>query len=174
MSPPIFGIVGWKNSGKTTLTSRLISEFSARSYKVAAVKHASHGFDVDHPGRDSYLFRKAGAREIAVVSATRVAIMQELRGEVEPSLDEVLARLEGSELILIEGFKAHDHPKIEARRRDSASTDPIAGAAPGVVAIAADHPTEAGGLPLFGLDDIKPIADFIARYTGLAMRHAAD
>jgi molybdopterin-guanine dinucleotide biosynthesis protein B len=109
-----------------------------------------------------------------VVSATRVAIMQELRGEVEPSLDEVLTRLEGSELILIEGFKAHDHPKIEARRRDSASTDPIAGAAPGVVAIAADHPTEAGGLPLFGLDDIKPIADFITRYTGLAMRHAAD
>lgn len=170
MRAPIFGIVGWKNSGKTTLTSRLISEFCARGYKVAAVKHASHDFDVDHPGRDSYRFREAGAREIAVVSPKRVAIMQELRDEAEPDLAEVLARLRGSELILIEGFKTRDHPKIEARRRDGASVAPIAGVMPGVVAIAADHPTETGGLALFDLDDIKAIADFIATYTGLKTR----
>lgn len=172
MRPPIFGIVGWKNSGKTTLTSRLIGEFCARGYKVAAVKHASHSFDVDHPGRDSYRFREAGAREIAVVSPKRVAIMQELRDEAEPDLNEVLARLQGSELILIEGFKTRDHPKIEARRCEGASTDPIAGMMPGVVAVAADHPTETGGLALFGLDDIKAIADFITTYTGLDMREA--
>ncbi len=168
MTPPVFGIVGWKNSGKTTLTSRLIAEFTARGFKVAAVKHAHHGFDVDQPGRDSYLFREAGAREVAVVSANRVAIMQELRGEDEPGLDDILSRLHGSDLILIEGFKTHDHPKIEARRRDSASSDPLAGAVPGVVALAADHKTEAGGLPVFGLDDVAAIADFITLYLGIA------
>lgn len=170
MSPLVFGIVGWKNSGKTTLTSRLIGEFAARGYKVAAVKHAHHDFDVDQPGRDSHLFREAGAREVAVVSSKRVAIMHELRGETEPGLDEVMTRLSGSELILIEGFKNHDHAKIEVRRRDSAGNEPLVGAVPGVVAIAADHPTEAGGLALFGLDDIGAIADFITRYTGLGMR----
>ncbi|WP_088344018.1 MULTISPECIES: molybdopterin-guanine dinucleotide biosynthesis protein B [Rhodomicrobium] len=168
MSPPVFGIVGWKNSGKTTLTSRLIAEFAARGYKVAAVKHAHHGFDVDQPGRDSHLFREAGAREVAVVSSKRVAIMWELRDEEEPGLDEVLTRLHGSELILIEGFKTHDHAKIEVRRRESASQEPLAGAVPGVVAIAADHPVDAGGLASFGLNDIEAIADFITRFTGMA------
>lgn len=172
MTAPVFGVVGWKNSGKTLLTSRLIGEFCARGYRVAAVKHAHHGFDVDQPGRDSFRFREAGAREIALVSARRVAIMQELREEPEPSLAEIIARLQGSELILVEGFKAHDHPKIEARRRESARNDPIAGAMPGVVAIAADHPVETGGLAFFGLDEIVEMADFIARHVGLAKPNA--
>jgi len=77
MTPPLFGIVGWKNSGKTTLTARLIAELTRRGHKVAAVKHAHHGFDVDQPGRDSYKFREAGAREIAVISGKRVAVMHE-------------------------------------------------------------------------------------------------
>lgn len=168
MTPPVFGVVGWKNSGKTTLMSRLIHEFSVRGYKVGAVKHAHHAFDIDQPGRDSYKFREAGAREVAVVSAKRVAIMHELRDEEEPGLDEILTRLKGSELILVEGFKAHDHPKIEARRRDAAQSDPLAGSAPGIVAVASDHETGTGGLPLFALDDISSIADFITRYTGLS------
>ena len=168
MTAPVFGVVGWKNSGKTTLMSRLIAEFAARGIKVAAVKHAHHAFDVDQPGRDSFKFRESGAREVAVVSANRVAIMQELRGEDEPGLDEILTRLEGSELILIEGFKAHDHPKIEARRKDAVQSDPLAGAIPGVVAVASDFATETNGLPLFELDEVSAIADFISRYTGLS------
>jgi molybdopterin-guanine dinucleotide biosynthesis protein B len=172
MTIPVFGVVGWKNSGKTMLTSRLIGEFCARGYKVAAVKHAHHGFDVDQPGRDSYRFREAGARETALVSARRVAIMRELHEEAEPSLEEIVARLQGPELILVEGFKAHDHPKIEARRRDSARSDPIAGVMPGVVAIAADHPVETSGLAVFGLDEIAGIADFIARHLNLAPPNA--
>lgn len=168
MTAPVFGVVGWKNSGKTTLMSRLIAEFAARGVKVAAVKHAHHAFDVDQPGRDSYKFRESGAREVAVVSANRVAIMQELRGEDEPRLDEILTRLDGSELILVEGFKAHDHAKIEARRKDAVQADPLAGVVPGVVAVASDHATETNGLPLFKLDEVSAIADFITRYTGLS------
>jgi molybdopterin-guanine dinucleotide biosynthesis protein B len=167
MNPPVFGVIGWKNSGKTTLMVRLIEEFARRSYRIAAIKHAHHGFDVDQPGRDSYRFREAGAREIAVVSSKRAAIMQELRGEAEPGLDEMIGRLHGSDLVLVEGFKTHDHPKIEARRQASLQGDPLAGAVPGVVAIAADHETQAGGLPVFQLDDISEIADFITRYSGL-------
>ena len=164
MTPRIFGVVGWKNSGKTTLMAKLIAEFARRGVKVAAVKHAHHEFDVDQPGRDLFKFREAGAREVAVVSSRRVAIMHELRGEDEPELEEIIDRLSGSELILVEGFKTRSHPKIEARRRDAAQLDPLAGAVPNVIAIAADHETDAAGLPVFALDDAAAIADFITAY----------
>jgi molybdopterin-guanine dinucleotide biosynthesis adapter protein len=167
MMPPIFGVVGWKNSGKTTLVSALIAELTRCGVKVAAVKHAHHGFDVDQPGRDSYRFREAGAREVAVISGKRVAIMHELRGEAEPALEDILPRLGGSDLILIEGFKQHDHPKIEARRREAAQTTPMAGEFPGIVAIASDHAVETGELPVFALDDIAAMASFILRHTRL-------
>jgi molybdopterin-guanine dinucleotide biosynthesis adapter protein len=165
--PPLFGVVGWKNSGKTTLTSHLIAELTRRGLKVAAAKHAHHGFDVDQPGRDSYKFREAGAREIAVISDRRVAIMHELRDEPEPALEDVLKRLEGSDLILIEGFKKHDHPKIEARRSEAVQRDPMGADIPGIVAIASDHEVETGEVPVFALDDIAGMADFILRHTGL-------
>lgn len=170
MTAPIFGVIGWKNSGKTELMSRLIAEFSRRGYKVAAIKHAHHGFDVDQPGRDSYRLRDAGAREVAIVSAKRVAIMHELRGEKEPPLDDIRARLDGPDLVLVEGFKANDHPKIEVRRQDARQRDPLAGVVPGIVAIAADDETETAGLPLFPLDDVSGIADFITRHVGLNMQ----
>lgn len=170
MTAPVFGVIGWKNSGKTELMSRLIEEFSRRGYKVAAIKHAHHGFDVDQPGRDSYRLREAGAREVAIVSSKRVAIMHELRGEDEPSLDDVLDRLDGPDLILVEGFKANDHAKIEVRRQDARQRDALAGAVPGVVAVAADYEAEATGLPLFQLGDVSGIADFITRYTRLSVR----
>jgi molybdopterin-guanine dinucleotide biosynthesis protein B len=168
MTAPLFGIVGWKNSGKTTLTSRLIAEITRRGFKVAAVKHAHHAFEVDQPGRDSYKFREAGAREVAVVSSRRVAIMHELRGEDEPPLEAVLERLSGSDLILVEGYKAHPHNKIEARRREAVQQTPMVGDLPGIVAIATDHPAETGDVPVYELDDIAGIADFILRHTGLA------
>jgi molybdopterin-guanine dinucleotide biosynthesis protein B len=169
MSAPLFGVVGWKNSGKTTLLARLVEELAGRGLKVAAVKHAHHEFDVDHPGRDSHKFREAGAREVAVVSARRVAIMHELRGEDEPGLEEIAARLKGSDLILVEGFKRGWHPKIEARRTGAVQSDPLAGSVPNVVAIATDHPTGAGGMPVFALDDAPAIADFILQYLELSV-----
>jgi molybdopterin-guanine dinucleotide biosynthesis protein B len=157
----VFGIVGWKNSGKTTLTARLVAELTRRGLRVAAVKHTHHSFDIDHPGCDSYQFREAGARSVAVVSPTRVAFIHELDGEPEPPLTEVVARLGGADLVLAEGFKKGEHAKIEVRRADAGETAPLAGKVPGIVAIAADHAADGGGLPVFGLDDVTAIADFI-------------
>ena len=109
---PVFGITGWKNAGKTTLTERLVAEFVRRGWKVATVKHAHHAADIDHPGTDSFRHRAAGATEVALVTAGRFAIVRE---QEEPSLGEVLARLAPADLVLVEGFKTAPHPKIEVR-----------------------------------------------------------
>ena len=117
MSTPVFGIGGWKNSGKTTLTERLVAEFTRRGLRLATVKHAHHDFDIDKEGTDSFRHRRAGAREVAIVSGRRWALMHELDGETEPTLDAIVARLSPADLILVEGFKRGSHPKIEVRRR---------------------------------------------------------
>jgi len=166
---PVFGITGWKNSGKTTLTERLVAIFSGRGFRVATVKHAHHSFDIDQPGTDSFRHRAAGAIETAVVSGRRWALMHELRDEEEPGLPEILARLTPCDLVLVEGFKNEPHPKIECRMLDARDRTPLASLVPGVVAIAADHLVEEG-LPLFMLDDVEAIADFIARHVGLRNR----
>jgi molybdopterin-guanine dinucleotide biosynthesis protein B len=153
----IFGITGWKNAGKTTLTERLVAEFVRRGWKVATIKHAHHDIDIDRPGTDSYRHRAAGAGEVALVGGRRYAIMRET---AEPSLSDVLARLSPADLVLIEGYKREPHLKIEVRA--SPEAEPLAPADPAIVAIAADvRPTE-GDLPWFQRDDIPAIADFIA------------
>ncbi len=166
-APRIFGITGWKNSGKTTLTERLVAEFGRRGLRIATVKHAHHDFDIDREGTDSWRHRAAGAAEVAIVSGRRWALMHELQGAAEPTLAEVIARLAPCDLVLIEGYKREPHPKIEARRLDARETKPLAGSIPNVVAIAADHPVVGGHLPAFRLDDVAAIADFIAALTGL-------
>ena len=163
---PVFGITGWKNSGKTTLTERLVAVFARRGFRVATVKHAHHTFDIDKPGTDSFRHRAAGAVETAVVSGRRWALMHELRDEEEPRLPDILARLTPGDLVLVEGFKGEPHPKIECRKLDARDLTPLAPLVPGIVAIAADHPVDEN-LPLFQLDDIEAIADFIARHVGL-------
>lgn len=168
MSHRVFGIVGWKNSGKTTLTERLVGELSARGLKVSTLKHAHHDFDIDREGTDSHRHRMAGAAEVAIVSSRRFALIRELRGEEEPDLARMLDRLSPCDLVLAEGFKTAGHPKIECRRRASADQAPLAARTETIVAIASDAPTEAGGRPLFDLDDIAAIADFILARTGAA------
>lgn len=163
----IFGITGWKNSGKTTLTERLVAEFRRRGMRVATVKHAHHDFDIDHAGTDSFRHRAAGASEVAIVSGRRWALMHELDGAAEPTLDEVVARLSPCDIVLVEGYKGDGHRKIEVRRLDARETRPLAGSIRNVVAIAADHPLVGEVLPTFGLDDVTSIADFIAAATGL-------
>jgi len=163
----IFGITGWKNSGKTTLTERLVAEFRRRGKRVATVKHAHHDFDIDHAGTDSFRHRAAGASEVAIVSGRRWALMHELDGAAEPTLDEVVARLSPCDIVLVEGYKGDGHRKIEVRRLDARETRPLAGSIRNVVAIAADHPLVGEVLPTFGLDDVTSIADFIAAATGL-------
>ncbi|EKF17912.1 molybdopterin-guanine dinucleotide biosynthesis protein B [Nitratireductor pacificus] len=166
MSHRVFGIVGWKNSGKTTLTSRLIAELSGRGLRIAAVKHAHHAFDIDHEGTDSFRHRSAGAAEVAIVSSRRWALIHELQDEEEPGLEAMLERLSPCDLVLVEGYKRGPHPKIECRRSGAKDTAPLAAEDPAILAIAADHDTEGGGLPLFSLEDISGIADFILQQTG--------
>ncbi len=168
MTPPVFGVTGWKNSGKTTLVERLVGEFTARGLTVSTVKHAHHAFDIDKPGADSHRHRLAGAREVAIVSGARWALMHEIAPDSEePTLDAILPRLSPCDLILIEGYKREGHPKIECRRRAAKDGAPIFEGDDSIVAIASDHALDHAGRPVFGLDDIGEIADFIARHLRL-------
>jgi len=160
-SPRIFGVTGWKNAGKTTLTERLVGEFVRRGWRVSTIKHAHHDIDIDRPGTDSYRHRAAGAGEVALVGGRRYAIMRET---AEPSISEVLARLLPADLVLIEGYKSEPHLKIEVRA--SPEAEPLAPADPAIVAIAADFQPTGGELPWFRRDDIAAIADFIASRIG--------
>jgi molybdopterin-guanine dinucleotide biosynthesis adapter protein len=165
-APPIIGIAGWKNSGKTTLTERLIAELTRRGLRVASVKHAHHAFDIDHPGTDSFRHRAAGAREVAVVSDNRVAHIRELAGAPEPSLQEIVARFAPCDLVIAEGYKTNAVAKIEVRRLDARSQEPLAAKDPRVIAIAADHAVSETALPVFRLDDVPAIADFVVSWMG--------
>lgn len=156
----VFGVTGWKNAGKTTLTERLVAEFARRGWKVATVKHAHHAVDIDHPGTDSFRHRAAGATEVALVGGQRYAIMRE---QADPSLAEVLARLAPSDIVLIEGYKREAHPKIEVRAGDVPS---LAANDPAIAAIACDAQPAETALPWFRRDDIAAIADFIASRKG--------
>jgi molybdopterin-guanine dinucleotide biosynthesis adapter protein len=170
MTQAVFGISGWKNSGKTGLTVRLVTELTARGYRVSTIKHAHHDFDIDKPGADSFRHREAGAEEVTIVSGTRFAIMHELRGAAEPTLAEILARISPCDLVLVEGYKREAIPKIELRRLESKSREPLAPNDPHIVAIAADHEVEDAALPVFNLDDTTAIADFIIEKTRLPKR----
>ena len=161
----IYGVTGWKNAGKTGLMERLVSEITARGFAVSTVKHAHHSFDVDHPGRDSYRHRDAGAREVLLSSRNRVALMQELRDQDEPSLDDLLKRLSPVDLVLIEGYKRDRHPKIEAHRQEPGNPL-IAPNDPTIRAVASDTPLDLDR-PVFDLNDTNAIADFILAEVGL-------
>ncbi len=167
MTHRVFGITGWKNSGKTTLTVRLVSELSARGYKVSTIKHAHHAFDIDREGADSYRHREAGAGEVAIVSGVRWALMHENRGEHEPPIEEILERLEPCDIVIVEGYKREDHPKIEARRKGTKDDQPLSNSDPAIIAIASDYEVTGESLPLFDIDDITRIADFIELKSGL-------
>ena len=156
----LYGVVGWKNAGKTGLMERLVAEFTARGLRVSTIKHAHHSFDVDHPGKDSYRHRAAGAGEVLLVSRNRMALMTELKGADEPPLPDLLGRLQAADLVLVEGFKRDGHPKIEAYR--AVTSNPlIALDDPSVRAVASDGPLDLDR-PVFDLDDTRAIADFIA------------
>ena len=155
----VIGIVGWKNCGKTTLAAALIRELSGRGLTVNSIKHAHHGVDVDQPGTDSYQHRDAGAREVILAGGERCAIMHELRGAEEPTLDELLARLGPCDWVVVEGFKTHSHPKIEVHRRES-SRAPLHPENASIIAVAPDYASEFAG-PCFDLNDVSGIADFI-------------
>jgi molybdopterin-guanine dinucleotide biosynthesis protein B len=162
-SAPVIGIAGWKKSGKTTLAVRLIEEFTRRGLKVVSVKHAHHEFDVDTADTDSARHRRAGASEVALIGAKRWAIMHELKDEPEPTLEEVLSWLSPADLVIVEGYKSAEIPKIEARRSSQLDKRPLTTRDSQILAIAADHAVTGESVPVFHLDDIRAIADFIAQ-----------
>ena len=161
----IFGIAGWKNSGKTGLVERLVAEFVHRGLRVSTVKHAHHAFDVDQKGRDSYRHRQAGASEVLVASRDRIALMSELRGAEEPGLDVLLSRLAPVDLVLVEGFKSGPHAKIETFRKEAGHAL-LAPEDSSIRAVASDCPLTVS-VPVLDLDDTAAIADFIAAETGI-------
>jgi molybdopterin-guanine dinucleotide biosynthesis protein B len=156
----IIGLAGWQGSGKTTLLAKVIPRLVARGRTVSTVKHAHEGFDIDQPGKDSHTHRLAGATEVLIGSAKRFALMHELRGVPEPSLKELLVRLAPVDLVIVEGYKTHSHPKLEVHR--ACVDKPLL--YPGdswIVALASDRPLPGATVPVIGLDDIETIADVL-------------
>ena len=152
----VLGVTGWSGSGKTTLLAALLPRLTARGIGVSTVKHAHHGFDLDQPGKDSWRHRQAGAREVMIASGQRWALLHELDGP-EPDLPALLARLAPVDLVLVEGFKANPHPKIEVFR-PALNRPPMWPGRDDIVAVAADAPVAAGGLPVLPLNDAEAIA----------------
>jgi molybdopterin-guanine dinucleotide biosynthesis adapter protein len=167
MTLKLLGIVGFKNAGKTTLTERLVSELTARRYRISTVKHAHHAFDIDQEGRDSWRHRQAGASEVAIVSANRWALVHELRGVPEPTLHEIVSKLAPCDLVLTEGYKWEKHPKIEVRNVALAHPE-LAGKDSTVIAIAANGVIENSPVPVFDRENVTSIADFIVARMELA------
>jgi molybdopterin-guanine dinucleotide biosynthesis protein B len=158
----VIGLAGWSGAGKTTLMARLLPALGARGIGVSTIKHAHHRFDVDTPGKDSWVHREAGARQVLVSSEHRWALMTELRGTPEPGLTELLRQLAPVDLVVVEGFKRDRHPKIEVHR--AANGKPwLHPEDPAIHAIASDTPPP-GPLPWASLDDAEAIADLVLRH----------
>lgn len=161
----IFGVVGYKNAGKTGLMERLVTEVTGRGFSVSTLKHAHHSFDVDHPGKDSYRHRQAGAHQVLLSSRARWALMTELRDDEEAPLADLLTRLSPVDLVLVEGYKRDTHAKIEAYR--GVTGNPlIARNDTTIRAVASDTALDID-LPVFDLNDTVSIADFILQEVGL-------
>ena len=156
----VFGFAGWSGSGKTTLLVKLIPEFVERGLKVSTLKHAHHNFDIDKPGKDSFEHRQAGASEVMISASNRWALMHENKDDVEPDLEQLLARMSPVDLLLVEGFKWHSHPKMEVYR--SIVGKPLLQENDtGIVAVATDEELLNLTVPSFNLSDTSLIADFI-------------
>jgi molybdopterin-guanine dinucleotide biosynthesis adapter protein len=161
----IIGIAGFSGSGKTTLIEKLIPVLVREGLRVSLIKHAHHEFDVDQPGKDSYRHRHAGCTEVLVSSSKRWALMHELRGAEEPSLQEQVKHLSPCDLVIVEGYKSAVIPKIEVHRRDS-HTPLLHPEDANVVAVATDEPLQTR-LPQLPVDDAEAVARFIVQFLGL-------
>ncbi len=156
----VFGLAGWSGSGKTTLLTRLLPVLIGRGLTVSTVKHAHHDFDIDQPGKDSWRHRKEGAIEVMVASSQRWALMHEHRGAPEPRLDALLRHMTPVDLVLVEGFKTEDFPKLEVYRA-LVGKPLMYPQQKSIVAIANDQRLAGCPLPQFDIDDVGGIARFI-------------
>ncbi|MDO0821772.1 molybdopterin-guanine dinucleotide biosynthesis protein B [Desulfosporosinus nitroreducens] len=160
---PVISIVGGKsNSGKTTLLEKLIREAKRRGWRVATLKHDVHGFEMDQPGKDTWRHDRAGADVVAISSPKRIAVLE--RVSDDQPLDEVLARIQGVDVIFTEGYKHANKPKIEVYR--SAVHQELFSKLEDLIAIASDVEFD-NGIPCFGLDDVQGICDLIESKFGV-------
>jgi molybdopterin-guanine dinucleotide biosynthesis adapter protein len=166
------GFAGYSGSGKTSLIEQVIPALTQRGLRVSVLKHAHHSFDIDQPGKDSFRHREAGASEVMLVSEKRWVIMHEARGAAEPSMEEMLARFEDCDVVLVEGYKFGALPKIEVYRSDFSKenkTEPMFKKDRNIVALATDAPELFQGqtaLPLLDLNHPEDVAAFIVSYFG--------
>jgi molybdopterin-guanine dinucleotide biosynthesis protein B len=160
----IIGLAGWSGSGKTTLITKAIPSLIARGVRVSTIKHAHHGFDLDQPGKDSFMHRAAGATEVIISSANRWAILHELRGAPEWNLPGLLGKLSAVDLILVEGFKRDKLvPKLEIHR--AANGKPLLYPDdPSIAAVACDSVLPAPPLPIVDLNDIEAVVDVLLKF----------
>ena len=162
----VFGVVGWKNNGKTTLVERLISQLTSMGYKVSSVKHAHHNVDIDEPGRDSYRHRAAGAKQTLLATQHRWALMREHREQDTPKLEQLLPLFEPCDFVIVEGYKGAVHPKLEIVRHLN-KEGLLADQMPNIVALVTDQPHLPSDLPQLDLNNIQQVTDFVLQHTGL-------
>lgn len=156
--PSFVQVVGFSNTGKTMLIKKLISAFKKRGLRVAAVKHAAHGYEVDTPGKDTWHYYEAGADQVMVVGPHSFTVHRRL--DFTPDLDRICEMLREADLILIEGFKHQNGPKIEVIREGySPERLPLG---ENLIAVVADTPVE-DSVPCFNPQDIEPLAEFILK-----------
>ncbi len=168
----IIGLAGWSGSGKTTLITKVLPRLIARGQRVSTLKHAHHGFDLDQPGKDSFMHRTAGATEVVISSAKRFAVLHELRDEPEWDLPDLLTKLAPVDLVLVEGFKRDAFPKLEIHR--AANGKPlIQPDDPYIVAIASDSLLPQAKVPVIDLNDIEAIADVLLQHAAPLQSAAA-
>ena len=160
----VFGIVGWKNSGKTYFAQQIISILSSQNFKVASIKHAHHDFDIDRPETDSYLLRKAGSQQVIISSSKRWAKINELKDSSEKKLNELINELENPEVVIVEGFKNENHPKIEIIKDSNDRSSFMFNNLNNIVALISDIRINSFTLDQFKKNQIKEIVEFILSY----------
>lgn len=174
-APFVVGVAGWKNSGKTTLVTRLVAELVRRGYRVSTIKHSHHDITCEADGTDSARHKEAGAQAVVVISPAGWARIGEgealaLNPEPEPPLSDVIARLPPTDIVLVEGLKRAPIPKIEVRRSAQGIGPPLAAEDPLVFAIAADHLVSDANVPAFSLDDVDGVTHALLARAGLTKR----
>jgi molybdopterin-guanine dinucleotide biosynthesis protein B len=159
----IIGLAGWSGSGKTTLITKVLPVLIGRDLKVSTLKHAHHGFDLDKPGKDSFMHRASGATEVIISSERRWAVLHELRGEEEWDMPALLSKASPVDLLLVEGFKREPFPKLEIFRKDNGKPLLHPGD-PHIIAVASDAAVPDAKVPVIDLNDIEAVADTLLKH----------
>lgn len=162
----LFGVIGWQGSGKTTLIAHLLPWLLGHGLSVSTIKRAHHHFNIDQPGKDTFANCSAGASEVLISSCNRWALLHENRGETEPRLEDLVALMTPVDLVIVEGFKRHAHPRLEVHR-PSIGRPLICSDDRGIVAVASDKKLTGCSVPVLDLNDVHAVASFIVRYCEL-------